>query len=152
VEQDYTTTTMKKLAFLLFFISQLISTESFCANPNDITVTVTIGGEIGIKSKGCRGIGLSCVTLDYEVTITRFGKAPAGSTIIQFDVLKTGDVTMTFFSNNTGDLELPVNTSLGSQISKMLGYKDVVLTKGTYKTQKRADGAYVVTTKATLIK
>jgi hypothetical protein len=27
-----------------------------------------------------------------------------------------------------------------------------VLNKGTYKTQKRTDGAYVVTTKATLIK
>jgi hypothetical protein len=143
---------MKKLAFLLFFISQLISTESFCANPNDIKVTVIIGGEIGVKSKGCRGIGLSCLTLDFDIEIVRFGKAPAGSTIIQFDVLNSGDVSMTFFSNNTGDLELPVNTSLGSQISKMLGYKDVVLTKGTYKTQKRADGAYVVTTKATLIK
>jgi hypothetical protein len=59
---------------------------------------------------------------------------------------------MTFFSNNTGDLELTENTSLGSQISKMLGYNDVVLTKGTYKAQKRADGAYVVITKASLIK
>jgi hypothetical protein len=136
---------MKKLAFLLFFISQLISTESFCASPNDITVTVTIGGEIGIKSKGCRGLGLSCLTFEYEVNVTRFGKAPVGSTIIQFDVLKSGDVSMTFFSNNTGDLELTENTSLGSQISKML-------TKGTYKTQKRADGAYVVITKASLIK
>ena len=143
---------MKKLAFLLFFISQLISTESFCASPNDITVTVTIGGEIGIKSKGCRGLGLSCLTFEYEVNVTRFGKAPAGSTIIQFDILNSGDVSMTFFSNNTGDLELPVNTSLGSKISKMLGYKDVVLTKVTYKTQKRADGAYVVITKASLIK
>ena len=143
---------MKKLAFLLFFISQLISTESFCASPNDITVTVTIGGEIGIKSKGCRGLGLSCLTFEYEVNVTRFGKAPVGSTIIQFDVLKSGDVSMTFFSNNTGDLELTENTSLGSQISKMLGYKDVVLTKGTYKTHKRADGAYVVITKASLIK
>jgi hypothetical protein len=143
---------MKKLAFLLFFISQLISTESFCASPNDITVTVTIGGEIGIKSKGCRGLGLSCLTFEYEVNVTRFGKAPVGSTIIQFDVLKSGDVSMTFFSNNTGDLELTENTFLGSQISKMLGYKDVVLTKGTYKTQKRADGAYVVITKASLIK
>ena len=143
---------MKKLAFLLFFISQLISTESFCASPNDITVTVTIGGEIGIKSKGCRGLGLSCLTFEYEVNVTRFGKAPVGSTIIQFEVLKSGDVSMTFFSNNTGDLELTENTSLGSQISKMLGYKDVVLTKGTYKTQKRADGAYVVITKASLIK
>lgn len=143
---------MKKLAFLLFFISQLISTESFCASPNDISVTVTIGGEIGIKSKGCRGIGLSCLTFDFDVDIVRFGKAAAGSTIIQFDILKSGDVSMTFFSNNTGDLELTENTSLGSQISKMLGYKNVVLTKGTYKTQKRTDGAYVVITKASLIK
>lgn len=143
---------MKKLAFLLFFISQLISLESFCASPNDISVTVTIGGEIGIKSKGCRGIGLSCLTFEFDIDVVRFGRAPAGSTIIQFDILKSGDVSMTFFSNNTGDLELTENTSLGSQISKMLGYKNVVLTKGIYKTQKRTDGAYVVTTKATLIK
>jgi hypothetical protein len=153
---------MKNLTILLFLISQLISFESFCATPTsvgsnipiEITVTVTIGGEIGIKSKGCRGLGVSCleIGLDYDVNIVRFGKAPAGSAIMQFDVLKSGEVRMTFFSNNTGDFELDANSSLGPKISKLLGYKDIILTKGVYSSSKRADGAYVVTTKASFLK
>lgn len=151
---------MKKLTVLLFLISQLISFESFSAISNnsaipiEITVTVTVGGEIGIKSKGCRGLGVSCLEfgLDYDINLVRFGKAPAGSTIMQFDVLKSGEVRMTFFSNNSGDFELDMNTSLGPKISKLLGYKDIVLPKGVYTASKRPDGALEVTTKATLIK
>jgi hypothetical protein len=52
---------------------------------------------------------------------------------------------MTFFSGNSGDMEIESNQSLGNQLSKMLGYTDVVVLKGKYKTMKRSDGAFVVT-------
>ena len=149
---------MKKLTILLFLVSQLVSFESFSAIPDkkdiEVTVTINIGGEIGNKKRGCKGLGISCldIELDFDIDIVRFGKAPAGSTIMQFDVLKSGELRMTFFSNNTGDFELDANTSLGPKISKLLGYKDIILTKGVYSSSKRADGAYVVTTKASMAK
>lgn len=149
---------MKKLTILLFLVSQLVSFESFSAIPDkkdiEVTVTINIGGEIGNKKRGCKGLGISCldIELDFDIDIVRFGKAPAGSTIMQFDVLKSGELRMTFFSNNTGDFELDANTSLGPKISKLLGYKDIILTKGVYSSSKRADGAYVVTTKASMVK
>jgi hypothetical protein len=149
---------MKNLTILLFLISQLISFKSFSAISNkkdvEVTVTINIGGEIGNKKRGCKGFGISCldIELDFDFDIVRFGKAPAGSTIIQFDVLKSKEVRMTFFSNNTGDFVLDENTSLGPNISKLLGYKDIILTKGLYSASKRADGAYIVTTKASMVK
>ena len=149
---------MKKLTILLFLVSQLVSFESFSAIPDkkdiEVTVTINIGGEIGNIKRGCKGLGISCldIELDFDIDIVRFGKAPAGSTIMQFDVLKSGELRMTFFSNNTGDFELDANTSLGPKISKLLGYKDIILTKGVYSSSKRADGAYVVTTKASMVK
>ena len=132
--------------------TSLTAKEEPTRKPNDIEVTFTIGGKIGVESKGCRGIGISCLKLDVDVVSTRFGKAPEGSTIIQFEVLSNKQLRMTFFSENSGDMEIESNLSLGKKLSKALGYTDIVVLKGNYRTQKRADGAYVVTTQATYIK
>lgn len=148
---------MKIILIALIAFSQLLSTSLIAKEvptkkPNDIEVTVTIGGKIGIESKGCRGLGISCLRLDVDVVTTRFGKAPEGSTIIQFEVLSNKQLRMTFFSENSGDMEIESNLSLGEKLSKALGFKDIVVQKGKYRSQKRADGAYVVTTQATFVK
>ncbi len=113
--------------------------------PSDVVISLTIGGEIGIKEKKCKGIGLSCLEWDFDVDITKFGPSKPGTAIIQFEVLSNKQLRLTFFSSNTGDLEVLVNTSLKSKVSKALGYSDITVLPGVYKTQKRADGAYVVT-------
>jgi hypothetical protein len=148
---------MKIILIALIAFSQLLSTSLIAKEvptkkPNDIEVTVTIGGKIGVESKGCRGLGISCLRLDVDVVTTRFGKAPEGSTIIQFEVLSNKQLRMTFFSENSGDMEIESNLSLGEKLSKALGFKDIVVQKGNYRTQKRSDGAYVVTTSAVFIK
>jgi hypothetical protein len=148
---------MKIILIALIAFSQLLSTSLIAKEvptkkPNDIEVTVTIGGKIGVESKGCRGLGISCLRLDVDVVTTRFGKAPEGSTIIQFEVLSNKQLRMTFFSENSGDMEVEKNISLGYNLSKALGFKDIVVQKGNYRTQKRSDGAYVVTTSAVFIK
>lgn len=148
---------MKIILIALIAFSQLLSTSLIAKEvptkkPNDIEVTVTIGGKIGVESKGCRGLGISCLRLDVDVVTTRFGKAPEGSTIIQFEVLSNKQLRMTFFSENSGDMEIESNLSLGEKLSKALGFKDIVVQKGNYRSQKRADGAYVVTTQATFVK
>jgi len=148
---------MKIILIALIAFSQLLSTSLIAKEvptkkPNDIEVTVTIGGKIGVESKGCRGLGISCLRLDVDVVTTRFGKAPEGSTIIQFEVLSNKQLRMTFFSENSGDMEVEKNISLGNNLSKALGFKDIVVQKGNYRTKKRSDGAYVVTTSAVFIK
>jgi hypothetical protein len=49
-------------------------------------------------------------------------------------------------------MEIESNLSLGEKLSKAVGFKDIVVQKGNYRTQKRSDGAYVVTTSAVFIK
>lgn len=133
------------ITFAQFISTSLIANESPTKNPNDVKLTVTLGGKIGIKSKGCTGIGISCLKMDVDLEVVRFGKAPEGSQIIQFEILPENQMQMTFFSGNSGDMEIESNQSLGNQLSKMLGYTDVVVLKGKYKTIKRSDGAFVVT-------
>ena len=132
------------ITFAQIISTSLIANESPTKKPNDVKLTVTIGGKIGIKSKGCTGIGISCLKLDIDLEAVRFGKAPEGSQIVQFEFLSENKMQMTFFSENSGDMEVESNQSLGNQLSKMLGYTDVVVLKGKYKTIKRSDGAYVV--------
>lgn len=148
---------MKIILIALIAFSQLLSTSLIAKEvptkkPNDVKLTFTFGGKIGIESKGCRGIGISCVKLDVDLVTTRFGKAPEGSTIIQFEILSNKQLRMTFFSENSGDMEIESNLSLGEKLSKALGFKDIIVQKGNYSTQKRSDGAYVVTTSAVFIK
>lgn len=131
------------IAFAQLISPSLIANESPTKKPNDVKLTFTFGGKIGVKSKGCTGIGISCLKLDIDLTVVRFGKAPDGSQIIQFESLSESQMQLTFFSENSGDMEVESNQSLGNQLSKKLGYTDVVVLKGNYKTRKRSDGAYV---------
>lgn len=142
---------MKNIFFTLFVVSQLFT---FKVNANekknefaDIKVIFTVGGEIGIKEKDCKNFGLSCLELDVSVEVSRLVAPSPGSSSIQFETLPNNQLRLTFFSKNTGDFEVKQNTSLKNTISKALGYSDVIILSGVYKTQKRSDGAYVVTVK-----
>lgn len=132
------------IAFSQLLTTSLIAKEVPAKKPADVEITINIKGEIGKKSRGCKGIGLSCLHLELDIDIVRFGKAALGSTIINFETLPNNQLKMTFFSNNDGDMEIESDLTLGSKISKLLGYSDVVVLKGNYKTTKRSDGAYVV--------
>ena len=145
---------MKRFIFTTLITFLFTTSFSIAANDDkpkvvDINVCVDIGGEIGIKKKGCKGIGLSCLEWDVTVEITRFGPSKPGRQIIQFDAATRNQVTLTFFTSKSGDLELTDNLTLPDKISKGLGYNSITLLPGNYRCSKRSDGATVVTVSTT---
>lgn len=141
---------MKRFIFTTLITLLFTSGFSIAGNDDkpkavDLNICVEIGGEIGIKKKGCKGIGLSCLEWDITVDFVRFGPSKPGSQIIQFDAATKSQVTLTFFTSKAGDLELTENLILPEKISKGLGYNSVTLLSGTYRCSKRSDGATVVT-------
>lgn len=104
-----------------------------------------IGGEIGIKERGCRGLGLSCTTFEREVG---FGEIPPKGKI-QLCIIKRSEKAVQLvvtppsgkiIENFVIEREIKFET----QVANKLGYSSLKVVPGTYSTTRNSDGKFVV--------
>lgn len=115
-----------------------------------IKIYITIGGEIGRRSRNCAGFGLSCIEIGggFEVELRQQSLNPS----FELSVPNSLQLNMTFLSMGTGFEEatdvfyVDSDTNVSKEIASKLGLaedKTLVIKAGEYKTTKNAEGKVV---------
>ncbi len=112
--------------------------------PTDIIITIDVDGEIGIKDKKCRGISLECLEwggINIDIVKAQLTEpVKPGKERIQLQVVSGGKIKMTFINSETGDFELQKDFVFNEKIANALGYKNITLLQGKYRTAKNRSG------------
>ncbi len=114
------------------------------AEPCTVGICINVAGEIGIKTQGCKKIGLSCFDISLGVTtdMRNFNNPPvAGKTVLLLTKISATQLEIAFRTSETGAMVIDMPIALGSTLSRALGSSSITLKPGTYSTVKRADGA-----------
>jgi hypothetical protein len=142
-------TTMKTLSFISFILFTLFQMQAnaksyVSAEPCTVGVCINIAGEIGIKTQGCKKIGLSCFDISLGVTtdMRNFNNPPVtGKTTLLLTKISATQLEIAFRTNQTGPMVIDMPIALGATLSRALGSSSITIKPGTYSTIKRADGA-----------
>lgn len=149
---------MKQFIFTTLITLSFLSNYGFAGTtekvePTDVVITVTFGGEIGVKNRQCRGISFECVDIGFDIDIVKTqlsSPAKPGKESIQFEVLSKEKIKLSFFNSESGDMEITTDFFLNEKIAVALGYKNGVLLKGKYRTVKNSKGLTEVIVNARL--
>jgi hypothetical protein len=138
------TLTLFSFILLNLFQLQAKSYRPTAAEPCTVGVCIYLSGEIGIKTQGCKKIGLSCFDISFGVTTEsrNFNNpAPTGTTLLLTKISNT-QLEIAFRTKETGPMVIDMPIALGSTISKALGSTSITIKPGSYSTTKRSDGAF----------
>ena len=109
------------------------------------SVCAFLSGEIGIREKGCTGAGLSCTSVEFDVSLSNTQPDQKGKTKICL-IFSARQLLNIIFDGLVIDLSggfvLERDIVLDNRLSTSLGYRQVKLLKGNYKINKNIDGTY----------
>jgi hypothetical protein len=142
-------TTMKTLSILSFILLNFLQLQAnarsyVSAAPCTVGVCIYVSGEIGIKTQGCKKIGLTCLEISFGVTtdMRNFNNPHTpGKTALILTKISNTQLEVVFRSSETGPMVIDMPVALGATISRALGSSSITIKPGTYSTVKRADGS-----------
>ncbi len=126
--------------------------ESF--ESNEIVITVSIGGEIGRRSKDCKKLALSCLDISFDADINVL--PVKGATPLNISMPNSSSMRIIFPLPETEPViddtfGVEDETTVATKLCKMLGYSKIKILKGEYKcvSEKPGYGSVVVNVVAT---
>lgn len=142
-------TTMKTLSFISFILFNLFQMQAnarsyVSAEPCTVGICINVAGEIGIKTQGCKKIGLTCLEISFGVTtdMRNFNNPPTpGKTALILTKISNTQLEVVFRTSETGPMVIDMPVALGATISRAMGSSSITIKPGTYSTIKRSDGS-----------
>jgi hypothetical protein len=109
------------------------------------SVCAFVSGEIGIKSKGCRGFSLSCTTVEVDVSLSESQPSQPGKIKICF-VLKAKNLLSITYSPEPGESSnefvVESSTNVDPRLATSLRQSSIKTVPGVYRAIKNMDGTY----------
>jgi hypothetical protein len=144
---------MKAIVIVLAFFSALlqlpkVEAHSVAGNleafeASEVVITVHITGEIGRRSRDCKGLGLSClkISFDYEIN----AMPVKGTSPLNISMPSTSTMRITFPLPETEPViddtfGVEDEMTIAPKLCKMLGYSKIKVLKGEYKCTSEKPG------------
>lgn len=147
---------MKTIIFFTVFYSLIFSVHAGNGPVKDYSATTSIcailDGEIGLKSKSCKGFGLSCMSLEVDINIVNNNDnayvPPAGKLKVCFFMPSSTTIQINFTpeaGERVREFIVEKQTTVCAKLAQSFGYRSITIPQGIYPVKWESNGTVTAT-------